>query len=102
MQHVPFPRPIIPRVFPLISTPTNLLLSHFPFFRLEQPSGIFLAIDSINAIVCSAAAPTFPDGEFITTIPSFVAAVTSTGKQEGCQSYALKPNDIGSFALEIP
>jgi hypothetical protein len=90
---------MMPNVFPLASTPTNLLLSHFPELMLELASGIFLAIDIIKAIVCSAAAPMFPDlgqrihvsgdsrfdqetrlathGEFTTMIPSFVAALTS-------------------------
>jgi hypothetical protein len=70
-----------PSVFPFTSTPTNLLRSHFPSLRLAHASGIFLAIDIINAMVCSAAAPMLPEGELTTTIPSFVASSTSTGKK---------------------
>src|SRR4051794_10653629 len=69
---LPFPRPIMHSVLPLSSTPTSLLLSHFPAFTIAQPSGIFLAIDINNAIVCSAAARMFPEGLFTTTIPNFV------------------------------
>ena len=75
---VPFPIPMTPKVFPLTSTPTSLLLSHFPAFRLAEPSGTFLATARRRAIVCSAAAPMFPEGEFTTMMPSFVAASTSS------------------------
>jgi hypothetical protein len=104
---------MMPNVFPLASTPTNLLLSHFPDLILELASGTFLAIDIIKAIVCSAAAPMFPDlgqsiqfsassrfnhesrlgthGEFTTMIPSFVAALTSAVAQCKGQHGLLTP-----------
>lgn len=76
---LPLPKPITPRVLPLTSTPTSLLLSHFPALRLAQASGTFLAVASSSAMVCSAAAPILPDGELTTIMPNLVAASTSTG-----------------------
>lgn len=75
--YIPLPSPMIPRVLAFTSTPTSRLLSHFPAFRLEHPSGIFRATASNRAMVCSAAAPILPAGLLTTMIPCFVAASTS-------------------------
>lgn len=73
-----FPRPMMPKVLPLTSTPTSLLLAHFPATRLAVAAGMFLAVASSKAMVCSAAATMLPLGELTTMIPNFVAASMST------------------------
>ena len=55
----------------------NFALSQFPSFVDIAAGAIFLAIASINASVCSAAAIVFPSGEFTTITPFCVAASKS-------------------------
>ena len=68
------PAPITPKVFDVNSTPINLDFSHLPLWVDIFASGICLATAIIIEIVCSAVVIEFPNGVFITIIPSFDAA----------------------------
>ena len=71
------PMPITPRVLPFNSTPVYCLRFHSPFCRVSLATGIWRAIASIIAKLCSVAALVLPPGELITTMPLAVAAATS-------------------------
>ena len=71
------PRPTMPRVFPINSTPVYFLRFHSPFWVVSFATAIWRAIASIIPIVCSVAAVVLPPGELITIMPRFVASGTS-------------------------
>src|SRR5580698_5662619 len=73
-----FPQPMMPRVFPNISTPRNLFFSHLPARVEASASGICRASDSMSVIACSAVVIELPNGVFITMMPRAVAAGMST------------------------
>src|SRR5680860_1478688 len=71
------PRPIRPRVLPVISTPLNLDRSHLPALSEACACGSWRAWASIRAMACSPAATAFDSGAFATRMPRLVAAATS-------------------------
>src|SRR5580704_4520320 len=68
------PQPMMPRVFPNISTPRNLFFSHLPARVDASASGICRASDSMSVIACSAVVIELPNGVFITMMPRAGAA----------------------------
>jgi hypothetical protein len=72
------PRPITPSVLPASSRPSNFFFSHLPAFIDWLACGIIRASDIKRAMACSAVVTALPVGVFITTMPRFEAAGTST------------------------
>ncbi len=72
------PSPTMPSVLPRSSLPRNFFFSHLPAFVELLACGTALAIESINARVCSATETALPPGVFITSTPASVAAGRST------------------------
>src|SRR5271154_6440418 len=68
------PRPTMPSVLPRSSVPTNLRFSHLPALVAALAAGMERAMESMSAMVCSAAETALPPGVFITSTPAPVAA----------------------------
>ena len=95
------PKPTIPSVFSLSSTPMNFERFHSFFFRLAFACGMLRASESIMAIVCSVAARVFPSGALATMIPCRVAAsisILSTPTPARPMNFSFLPASI-TFAL---
>ena len=64
------PRPMMPSVLPRSSLPMSFFFSHLPA-RVEAPAcGMWRAMASISARVCSATETALPPGVFITSTPA--------------------------------
>ena len=72
------PKPKIPSVLSMSSTPENFGRSQRPAVSEAWACGTLRASASSSAIVCSAAVTTFDWGALATTMPRLVAAATST------------------------
>ncbi len=72
------PSPTTPSVLPRSSLPMNFFFSHLPPHVLAVACGMWRAIASISASVCSATEIALPPGVFITSTPAAVAASRST------------------------
>jgi len=71
------PKPTMPNVLFLSSTPISFSLCHLPDLSWLFASGTLRARASIRAMVCSAADTVLAVGALTTTIPFLVAASTS-------------------------
>ena len=68
----------MPSVLPRSSLPRNFFFSHLPARVEALACGMWRAIASISASVCSATEMALPPGVFITSTPAAVAASRST------------------------
>src|SRR5271165_133860 len=68
------PSPTTPSVLPRSSVPTNFRFSQLPALVEAQAAGMERAMESMSAMVCSAAETALPPGVFITSTPAAVAA----------------------------
>ncbi len=72
------PQPIMPSVFAVISTPMKRFFSHLPAWVEASAAGSWRATANIKAMACSAVVIELPNGVFITMMPRWLAAGTST------------------------
>jgi hypothetical protein len=72
------PKPRMPRVLSISSTPENFERSQRPALSEPWAWGMLRASASSSAIVCSAAVTTLDSGALATMMPRLVAAGTST------------------------
>ena len=70
------PHPMMPSVFPLISTPMRAFLSHLPSLALMSAAGSLRARLQRSDTASCAVLTVLPPGVFITITPYLVASAT--------------------------